>query len=203
MKSKYLKSIALISLATTSISFAQPEGSEREAGVHYQTLDGLNKVIDINAPDYLPNRGFGTGNYYLFLGASGAASTDSALDYSYGGGGCMQVDGASVANGDFDMAVQLPDGHQILGYRYYWFDNSASSSQAQLFYFDGTGGFSFWDANVSTGDTGYGDGYVNVDTENVIVDNFGGYYVVRFRSDEDGSNQRICGIRFFIDSDPS
>ena len=203
MKYKFIKSVAMVSLAISGASFAQEEGSDRESGVYYQTLDGLSKTKDPNSLNNGENKGFDDTGYFVFLGASGAVSTNSGMDYSYVGGGCMRANSGTASNGDFDLDLQLPDGHQIEGYRYYWYDDNASSSQVQLFKFDGSGGITFWDANVSTGDTGYGNEYLNLFSENIIIDNSTGYYVFRFSTNEEGNNQRMCGVRLYIITNPA
>lgn len=115
----------------------------------------------------------------------------------------MRQDSNPSLNGDFDVNLQLPDGHQILGYRYYWFDVSASSSRASLFQFDGAGGTTLLGNNDSTGDSGFGESYLNLLADNIIVNNYNGSYTIRFNSNEDGNDQRMCAVRLFMDSDPS
>lgn len=201
MKNKYMKSMALLSLAATGM--VQAQESEMGVGIDNGSLDSINSINHSpDAPDMQLNKGFGTGNYYVWVSASGASSNHSALNYSYAGGGCMRQDSAGQSNGDFDINVQLPDGHQILGFRYYWYDASASDSRASLFQFDGLGSLTLFGNNDSTGDTGFGEFYLDLSGDNIIVDNFSGSYTIRLNSNEDGNNQRVCAVRLFMDADP-
>jgi len=199
---KYMKSMALLSLATVGITQAQE--SEMGVGIEHGNLDSINSINHSpNAPDLMTEKGFGSGSYRVFLAASGASSTYSVTDYAYAGGGCMRVDGNGGIDGDFDLNFQLPDGHQILGYRFYWYDASASNSNAYLFKFDGAGGLTLLGNNASTGDTGYGEAYLDLSADNLIVSNFDGAYTIRFTSGEDGNDQRVCAVRLFVDADPA
>ena len=201
MKNKYIKSMALLSLVAAGT--VQAQESELATGMSHQSLDSINSIdYSPNAPDVMQQKGFGSGTYYVWVAASGASATSSALDYSYSGGGCMQQDGNSQLDGDLDVNVQLPDGHQVLGFRYYWNDNSASSSSAILWQFDGLGSVNNFGTNTSTGDTGTGSFYLDLSADNIIVNNAAGSYTIRFNSNENGSAQEMCAVRLFMDADP-
>lgn len=198
MKQILLKSMALASLFFSGIVSAEVSEADLPIGVKYYDKEAKSKADDPNAEDSLANRGIGSGFYYLFLGASGAAVTNSNPTYAYSGGGCMQRNSGGVIDGDFDLDIQVPDGHEIQGIRYYFYDNSAGSSALASFKFDGEGGLTLLDSILSTGDTGYGNIYQAFTTPHV-VDNITGHLVLRFNSNEDGNDQRLCGARIFIE----
>lgn len=188
-KTKFL--LSMLSTMVVGASMAQEE-ADGQVGTYMQTMDSVTKPTPLDG--HTNEKGFDSGLYYLFFSASGASSNGSTLDYTYEGGGCMSQNN-SILNGDLDVNLQLPDGHSIRGYRYYWYDTSASSSAASLFQMDGQGGFTLIDSYDSTGDTGYGSFYSNLTDGDHVVNNTNGAYVIRFNSNENGSGQRMCGVR--------
>lgn len=183
--------ITMLSTMVVGASMAQEE-ADGQVGTYMQTMDSVTKPTPLDGRTN--EKGFDAGLYYLFFSASGASPNGSALDYTYSGAGCMHQNN-SIANGDLDVNLQLPDGHSIRGYRYYWYDSSASSSNAILFQLDGQGGLTTLDNYESTGDTGYGSEYNNLTGGDHVVNNTNGAYVIRFNSNEDGNTQRMCGVR--------
>ena len=101
-------------------------------------------------------------------------------------------------DGDFDINLQLPDGHIIQGFRYYWNDTDADSTTARLWKFNGLGATSSLLAISSTGDTGYGQNYVALTGGDHVVDNTTGSYILRFDGSGTGFTQRMCGVRLFM-----
>ncbi len=160
--------------------------------------------IEQGHKDALPiGKGVNEDPYYLFLGASGASITDSDPSYQYSGSGCMHMISDQEPQGDFDLDLQIPDGHQIISFRYYFYDGDQSASSAQLYKFNGQGGSTPIDQAVSTGNSGYGNVLNTLGgTLNHIVDNSTGYYVLRFQAFAAGTSQRMCGVRFYIDPTP-
>lgn len=149
-------------------------------------------------PDYLKTYGEPSGYYYVYLPASGITPYSKSSVAGYGSAGCIQ---RSSPTGYYDLQLQMPDGHEIKGFRYYYFDNSTSSSNAFLYTVDNSGNLSSQLSITSTGDTGYGTIYANMPTT-TLVSNFSYKYSIRFSTGETGSNQRICGVRLFMDSTP-
>jgi hypothetical protein len=151
-------------------------------------------------PDYLPTKTYGAtfGEYYVYLPTSGITPYSKSSTAAYGGAGCIQ---RSSSSGYYDLQLQMPDGHEINGFRYYYSDSSASSSTAFLYTIDNTGTFSNELSITSTGDTGYGTIYASMPAT-TLVDNFNYRYGIRFSTGETGSNQKICGVRLWMDSNP-
>lgn len=149
-------------------------------------------------PDYLKTYGEPLGSYFVYLPASGITPYSKSSTAAYGGAGCIQ---RSSSSGYYDLQLQMPDGHEIKGFRYYYSDSSASSSTAFLYTIDNTGTFSNELSITSTGDTGYGAIYASMPAT-TLVDNFNYRYGIRFSTGETGSNQIICGVRLWMDSNP-
>ncbi len=196
MKYKSLKNLAVLAITGTLSTGVHAEESDGQIGVYHQTMESVNKPVP-NNDGQDPEKGFESGTYSLFFAASGASANGSALDYTYGGGGCMYQN-STISDGDFDMNLQLPDGHFIRGYRYFWNDTTASSSNAALFQFDGQGGLTVLENHSSTGDTGFGSFFEDFPGGDILVDNTAGAYVIRFNSSENGPGQEMCGVRFVM-----
>jgi hypothetical protein len=190
MKYKFLTSIAMLYMGSTGISHAQNVESDRDAGTG--SLDSLNAIHKGTGDQQ--NKDFDTGSYNVFIAASGAAAIETEDTYVYSGSGCLHETVDTGAN--FDVNVHLPDGHIINGFRYYYDDSSASSSIATLYQMDGRGGITLMNTVTSTGDTGYGSLYETLPDGDHVVNNANGAYVIRFSSNEVGSTQKVCGVRF-------
>lgn len=204
---KIFKKIAVLSSILVGSAMAQDSEPELDSQAIDQFDEAIYQSVDKNAADYIDQKSYGGGNYYLFYAASGATSINN-MDYSYSGSGCVYNTITSIGSAFFDMPLQIPDGHAIRGFRYYWYDNgSGASSNAQLIKFDGAGGNEYLLTVVSSDTSGYGDRYANIlNSSGVatphIVDNHSGSYVVRFYTNGNNNNIRICGVRLFINSTP-
>ncbi len=190
MNKLLFKSIAIGLLATSGL-------------VSAQDYDAGNPVNHINDPSDIKNIPFSTDGhsnekgfvpgaiYYLYLNASSASPISQSAGKTYFSAGCVY----NSATGSMDMSLQLPDGHTIRGFRYYWDDSSASSSSAAMISYDGAGGFTTLNTLQSTGDTGFDSAYENLPGGDVVVDNETSGYSIRFFNGEAGSTQRMCGVR--------
>lgn len=190
MKNIFLKSIALTLLATSGLVCAQINDANRP--FDQQSKPTNNETIPFPSDGQNPEKGFIPGQvYYLYFPASVGAPISQTADKAYWGAGCVYM-GASSG---LDVSLQLPDGHSIRGFRYFWDDNSAGSTAAVLFDFDGAGGFTNIHRVDSTGDTGFGSDYQNLAGGDVVVDNWNNAYTIRFTTNEGNSSQRMCGVR--------
>ena len=195
-----MKNISLKVLTIFTMIVSIPVGifaqdSEAPVGIYYSTMDSFNKPILHEEESVF--KGFDPGNYFLFFSASSASANGSALDYTYGDGGCVYQKN-HINNGDLDINLQLPDGHIIYGLRYYFNDTSTLSSNVLLLKFNGQGGSTTLQNLSSTGDTGFGSIYQGILDGAHVVDNSNGSYVIRFNSHEDGISQKMCAVRLFL-----
>lgn len=198
-KIKSIFSAAVLTFSATVVAEEIDGNAEKEI---YQSDASIKEDSSIYGEDYPHEKGFAPGDYYLFVGASGATSTSSALDYNYGGAGCMQTASAGHADGDFDLNLQLPDGHEIIGMRFYYNDtNETSDVSARLAKFDGGGGATSIIYIKPSTSAGYGSTYLG--NINHIVTNNDGYYIIRFNLESNDATNEVCGVRLFIDSDPA
>ena len=199
MKIKILCSVAAAVISCNSIASEAQFEINSPAGEKHQSLDGMNAINhNPNAEDMVIEKGFGTGFYYALIPASGGSANYSTVDYTYGGGGCMYTSN-SLVDGDLDINLQLPDGHTLLGFRYYWSDTDAGSSDATLYKFNGLGSVTNLLNIASTGDTGFGSLYENLSGGDHVIDNSTGAYVIRFDGGS-GNTQEMCGVRLFFES---
>ena len=198
MKNKLLCSIAVTLMASNGFANEPQIENNAPIGETFQTLDGLNAInYSPNAMDMKLEKGFGSGIYYLFIAPSSGSVNHSTLDYTYGGAGCMYTS-SSHTDGDFDVNLQLPDGHSINGFRYFWNDTDTGFSTARLWKFNGAGGVIDLLSISSTGDTGFGSAFDTVVNYPHVIDNTTGSYVIRFTGSGSGSTQEICGVRLAI-----
>jgi len=150
--------------------------------------------LEIEAMDRAP--GATDGTYFLFVSASGGGSaTNSGLDYSYSGGGCLQADGNMAPDGEWDVDIQIPEGHTIGGIRYFYYDSVSENSMLKVYTFGGDGTVTLEFSISSSGDTGYGSDF---DTLTVPA-NYADYSIaLRFSMGITGSAHRACGARLVI-----
>jgi hypothetical protein len=154
--------------------------------------------VDVNA-----NKTYGQpfGGYQLLFNASGATAVNKESKFIYGGAGCIYSPVGSTSFDAYDIPLQIPDGHEILGMRYAWDDTSASSSTAIIYSIDNNGAFATEHTVVSTGDTGYGSFYETL-TGGLIINNATYKYGIRFLTNERGTAQEMCALRIELDSTP-
>lgn len=123
-----------------------------------------------------------------------AQSTYDSLSFGSVSSGCKLRNSGGGVDGDFDLEVQLPQGAQITGMRYYWYDEDPLATTATLFTADGEGSINFLGSVASSG-TGFGNGAVGVSH---TIDNAAEHIGVRFDLGEfDGvpSDLRACRVR--------
>ena len=153
--------------------------------------------------DVKHNKTYGqpAGSYQLVLTASGASAVNKESKFVYGGGGCIYSPSGSTSFAAYDIPLQIPSGHEILGMRYAWDDTSASSSQVVLYSIDNSGNFTSEHSVISTGDTGYGSAYESL-TGGLVINNNANKYGIRFIPIESGTAQEMCAVRIELDSTP-
>ncbi|KAA3638314.1 MAG: hypothetical protein DWP95_12925 [Proteobacteria bacterium] len=140
-----------------------------------------------------------SGLYYLNIVAAGATLVDELGDYTYGNSGCFYENNLS---GAYDVNLHLPDGHEILGYRYFFEDGTAGSSRTYLYAMHGDGTLTQLHSIQSTGNANtYSSVYQGLPTQH-FVNNAENFYVLRFESSEIGDDQEMCGARLFLRATP-
>lgn len=103
---------------------------------------------------------------------------------------------------NFDLQLQIPIGHEIRGFRFYYYDDNASSSTAQLYTINiGDGSYTSELLTNSVGDGGYNNHYTSLSPNYLLVTG-SRRYSLRLGSNEQGSNQRLCGVRLLINATP-
>lgn len=199
----------LIVLGSMFIGSAIAQDLEQELDLPFTNLD----QIMYQAADYIDQqqsfqKAYGNGIYFLSYPASGATAVRSTTEYLPAGSNCVYK--VSSGSSYFDMPLQIPPGHAIVGFRYYWYDlSNTAHSTATLLKFDGSGGFSNLLEVQSTDTTGYGSrlGYVRDGSNNLAphtVNYSNGSYVIRFGSSPSaiGTPIQMCGVVLFINSTP-
>lgn len=172
-----------------------------------ETIESINWQKDFKEnpfdSDVLRDKTYGqiNGGYSIILTASGATAVNKESKFIYGGGGCIYSPSGSTSFAAYDIPLQIPDGHEILGMRYAWNDTNASSSIVYFYSIDNTGNFVTEHSVTSTGDTGYGSLYETL-TGGLIINNASYKYGIRFMPNEDGFAQKMCAVRLEIDSTP-
>lgn len=197
MKNNLLKSIALVSLVSTSIGFAQQlEPSEdwnaSSTGVKGKwnvelSQEELKAAADMKA---------GGTTYWVFTGASGASPYQSGYTYNYGGAGCMNASG-NGGTAWFDQNINIPDGHTITFMRFYYNDADAGDTvAANLMIMNGDGNFTTIETRTSDTDTGFDSVGASM---SYPVDNTNGALIVRYGL-KDSTQVEPCGVRFVVSS---
>ena len=151
-------------------------------------------------PDAHFDKTYSNGSWYsLNITASGSTPAYHNTDYTYTNEGCFYFN--SGLNDALDTNLHLPDGHAIMSMWYYYKDGGSGKSAAYLSRMDGLGNLTALLTNESQGNSGNYNGQ-GVSTSGYIVDNSKYFYHLRFRTNEAGSNQQICGVRLVMDPTP-
>ncbi len=195
MKYKYLKSIAMMSLAASSITMAQ----QNESGEDWNTPQAVTSSVwdvELSNEELKAQEDMKAAStaYWVFTAASGATPYKSGYTYNYGGSGCMNASGnAGVAY--LDQNINIPDGHTITFMRFYYNDsNAAMTTEADLFIMDGAGGFT----TIANRESNTDSGFATVGSPmNHIVDNTNGSLILRY-SLKNSSSVSPCGVRFVV-----
>lgn len=198
---KKLKQMAALGSLLVGSGVVVAQDSIEELDSSLVEIDhSMYQTFDKKTEDEAEQKAFGSGDYFLFLSASGATKLNSSTAYTYTGAGCIRPTAAATYEA-FDMSVQIPDGHRIRGFRYYWYDNdSSANSTANLFKFDDNGDpVMLSSQQVSADSSGYGNAYNGFSTPHT-VNNSDGSYVIRFETTTANANIRMCGVRLFISS---
>jgi hypothetical protein len=129
---------------------------------------------------------------FRYINVTGATMRprDSTTAWTYSGAGCIS---ASGANDIFNIHLPIPNGSRIDYLRIYYYDASASNSNAWVTTYDASGGFSDLTFVDSDGAAGYGtslSAYVGH-----VVDTANDGYVLNWRANQTGSTMRLCGLR--------
>ena len=146
------------------------------------------QVNNVNAPEYSDWSGF----RYINAAGSSLKPRDSGQDWgNSGSGGCIYANtlGGEVMN----LHLDIPTGSRIDYLRLFFYDTSASASNAWVTIYDGASGITDLTSVSSTGNTGYGttlSAYVGH-----IVDNFNNSYVLNWRPNVTGNTMMLCGLR--------
>lgn len=193
--------IVLLSTIAFSTNLLAEQLNSNHSNQQFQSNTTIKEAPLSNDEDTLNQKAFGSGNYYLFVGASGANANHSGLGYDYYGAGCMETSASSNIDGGFDFNLNIPDGHMIDGVRFYFNDtNAVSDVVAYIFKFDGAGGATTIYSDFSETDIGFANIYDG--TVDHVVNNTTGAYVLRFTTEANDNTNVVCGARLFIDSDP-
>lgn len=135
---------------------------------------------------------------FRFVGVSGAgASTDSELEFSYSGAGCMSATGGQALNGDWDVDLHFATGDEITFMRFFYFDSDPAADITMfLFKFDGAGGLTTLASVSSSGSAGFGSAGVALSH---VVSNTTGGLVLRFTQETSTVNSlRSCAARVLV-----
>lgn len=197
MKNISIKSmVTIITMVTTSVSAQTLLSHDQPAEAKPFTMT----KVKYEDPDVHSGKTYSDGNWYsLNLTASGSTPAYHNTDYTYSNGGCFYFN--SGLNDALDTNLHLPDGHAILSMWYYYIDGSLGSSTAYLSSMDGLGNVTALLTNESQGDSGSYDSRA-VSVSGYIVDNSKNFYHLRFRTNETGPNQQICGVSIVMDPTP-
>jgi hypothetical protein len=130
--------------------------------------------------------------YYRYVAGSTLRPRTSTTGWGWsGGGGCIYA--TSDSGAVFNIHVALPAGSRVDYLRLYYYDASASYSQAWFTRYDGTGGYSDRATVSSSGSSGYGttlSAYVGD-----VLDDPNYSYVLNWRPNVAGSTMMLCGLR--------
>ena len=153
-------------------------------GLHPLEIELLNKESNEKS----------VANYWVFLAASGANSYRSTQTYTYKGGGCINGEG-NGGTAYMDLALQIPDGHNISFMRFYYKDSTNTNVvSAYLQKADGVGGSATIQTLISDTDTGFS----SVGTAMAhVVNNTTGAYYLRFEAKDD-VNISACSVRLVV-----
>ncbi len=158
--------------------------------------------IDHKDPAYLADKSYVAGTYTIFYPASGFSPINSHTELTYHSAGCSYRSTANAIYDDFDLQLQIPVGHEIRGMWFYYYSDTASTSNASLYTINGSdGSYTLESWTTSIGDSGYNNHYTSLSPDYLLISNSKSYSL-RLGTSEQGSSQRLCGIRLLINATP-
>ncbi len=169
---------------------AEPSGTIDQEVPDWDSLM-TGPQADVNDP-LAPLEPEWSGFFYINAAGSTLKPRDSGQDWgNSGSGGCIYANtlGSEVMN----LHLDIPTGSRIDYLRLFFYDTSASTSNAWVTTYDGASGFTDLTSVSSTGNTGYGtslSAYVGH-----IVDNNDYSYVLNWRPNVTGNTMMLCGLR--------
>jgi len=131
--------------------------------------------------------------YYYHVAGSALRPRDSSVEWGTGGsGGCLQLaSGATYVI--FNVHLEVPEGARIEYLRLFYYDTSASNSQAWVTLYDDDGGYDDVTNVASEGNTGYGTALSEYFEHIINTTNYS--YVLNWRPNVVGSTMQLCGLR--------
>ena len=131
--------------------------------------------------------------YYYHVPGSTLRPRDSSVEWSSGGsGGCLKLTSGSTSV-VFNLQLDIPDDVRIEYLRIYYYDTSASDSQAWVTRYNDAEALQDVAYVTSTSNTGYAT-RLSAYLEHV-VDNVNYSYVLNWRPNALGSTMMLCGLR--------
>lgn len=133
--------------------------------------------------------------YFSYIHVAGAAlkprasNTEWSTDSS---GGCLYVSGGSAST-VYNIHLDIPDGARIDYLRIYYYDTSASDSQAWVTRYDDSGALEDIAYVSSSGTSGHSTQLSAFASH--VVDNVNYSYVLNWRPLVVGSSMQLCGLR--------
>ena len=129
---------------------------------------------------------------YLHVAGSALRPRNGDVQWqSSGSGGCVYL--ASMAYEVVNIHANIPEGSTVDYVRIYYYDVSASNSTVWLTTYDDAGSYSDVASASSAGDTGYGTTLSALVGH--VVDNTNDSYLLNWRSNVEGGDMALCGIR--------
>lgn len=131
--------------------------------------------------------------YYYHAAGSAFRPRDSSVDWANdSSGGCLYLTAGSTGE-IFNIHLEVPHGSQIEYLRIYYYDTSASNSQAWVTRYDDEGGYEDVISVSSDLNTGYG---TKLSAQIFhVVDTVNYSYVLNWRPIVVGSTMQLCGLR--------
>jgi hypothetical protein len=171
-------------------------GLAESSGANEGEAPNWEMMVDPNQPDVnaalAPAASEWSGFYYILAAGSTLRTRNSAQDWANStDGGCVYA--VDTPGEVMNLHLDLPTGSRIDYLRIFYFDTSASDSQAWVTTYNGAGGLTDVLYVTSAGNAGYGTALSNYVGH--VVDNANNAYVLNWRPNVIGSTMRLCGLR--------
>lgn len=197
---KYLpfKSMAWILAMVSTPLFAQQAVPNKSVN---QEKSFIVTEVKYQNEDNLNDKNF-NGQYYLNFAAVGSTPWDSSDNYSYKGKGCIS---SNTSGAEFSINLHLPDGHKIIGLRYYFIKDYVqfgNHSFASLYRTNGKGQADVLaSVDILNTNGNMGNNYVDL-PEPHYVNNAKSFYVLGFTNIGSKNNVQMCGARLTLEAAP-
>lgn len=177
-----------VRLCSVQIGYAQPIDTVATAPDHRQ----------VSTPEEQATLPQTTTTLYRWIAGSTFTPRYASTTYTYKGAGCVSITGGTPI---LNTYLHLPNGAQLLGARFYYYDANASDSMVFVTDYNGAGSFNEFIVENSAGNAGYSSIFATPASSYLVNNSMRGLGLVWNSGGVVDTTMALCGIRVMYNVD--